>query len=75
MRDISQQKDYIAVSQPYRTEYTIEKSRFIASIAPCQSEAEAQAFITSTKKRILGCPPQLYSLCYRTTPRTTAVLR
>lgn len=50
MRDISQQKDYIAVSQPYRTEYTIEKSRFIASIAPCQSEAEAQAFITSTKK-------------------------
>ena len=73
MRDISQQKDYIAVSQPYRTEYTIEKSRFIASIAPCQSEAEAQAFITSTK--ILGCPPQLYSLCYRTTPRTTAVLR
>jgi len=44
------EKDYVVVNQPFRTEYVIEKSRFITSIAPCQTEEEAQAFISRIKK-------------------------
>lgn len=46
----TKQPDYIAISQEYRTEYVIEKSRFIATIAPCQTESQAQDFINRIKK-------------------------
>ena len=50
MSGLTASKDYIAVASEYRTEYVIEKSRFIATIAPCQTEEEAQAFIGRIKK-------------------------
>lgn len=46
----TQQPDYISIGQEYRTEYVIEKSRFIATIAPCQTETQAQDFINRIKK-------------------------
>ena len=36
-------------------EISEKKSRFIAHIAPAQTEEEAQAFIEKDKKTILGC--------------------
>ena len=48
MSDISQ--SYITIANEFRTEYIVEKSRFIATIAPVSSEAEAQAFIQRISK-------------------------
>lgn len=46
-------------------EITEKKSRFIATVKPVQSEEEAVAFINETKKKILGCPSQLFRFCHR----------
>ena len=48
MSDIPQ--SYITIANEFRTEYVIEKSRFIATIAPVSNEAEAQAFIQRISK-------------------------
>ena len=41
---------YITIANEFRTEYIIEKSRFIATIAPVSTEEEAQAFIQRISK-------------------------
>ena len=41
---------YITIANEFRTEYIIEKSRFIATIAPVSIEEEAQAFIQRISK-------------------------
>ena len=41
---------YITIANEFRTEYIIEKSRFIATIAPVSTEDEAQAFIQRISK-------------------------
>lgn len=41
---------YITIANEFRTEYIIEKSRFIATIAPVSTEEEAQAFIQRMSK-------------------------
>lgn len=41
---------YVTVQGEYRTEYIVDKSRFISTIAPIASEAEAQAFIARINK-------------------------
>ena len=48
MSDIPQ--SYITIANEFRTEYIIEKSRFIATIAPVSTEEEAQAFIQRISK-------------------------
>ena len=48
MSDIPQ--SYITIADEFRTEYIIEKSRFISTIAPVTTEAEAQAFIQRISK-------------------------
>ena len=48
MSDIPQ--SYITIANEFLTEYVIEKSRFIATIAPVSNEAEAQAFIQRISK-------------------------
>lgn len=48
MSDIPQ--SYITIANEFRTEYVIEKSCFIATIAPVSNEAEAQAFIQRISK-------------------------
>ena len=48
MSDIPQ--SYITIANEFRTEYTIEKSRFISTIAPVTTEAEAQTFIQRISK-------------------------
>lgn len=39
------------LKEEYRTETIIEKSRFIACLAPCASEDEARSFITRIRKK------------------------
>ena len=41
---------YITIANEFRTEYIIEKSHFIATIAPVSTEEEAQAFIQRISK-------------------------
>ncbi|MDY3983810.1 MAG: YigZ family protein [Veillonellaceae bacterium] len=41
---------FISIAAPYRTDYIIEKSHFITSVCPCQTEEEAQAFINCINK-------------------------
>lgn len=41
---------YITIANEFRTEYIIEKSRFIATIAPVSTEEEAHAFIQRMSK-------------------------
>lgn len=41
---------YITIANEFRTEYIIEKSRFIATIAPVSTEEEAQAFMQRISK-------------------------
>lgn len=41
---------YITIANEFRTEYIIEKSRFIATITPVSTEEEAQAFIQRISK-------------------------
>ena len=41
---------YITIANEFRTEYSIEKSRFIATIAPVSTEEEAQQFIQRISK-------------------------
>lgn len=41
---------YITIANEFRTEYIIEKSRFIVTIAPVSTEEEAQAFIQRMSK-------------------------
>lgn len=41
---------YITIANEFRIEYIIEKSRFIATIAPVSTEEEAQAFIQRISK-------------------------
>ena len=41
---------YITIANEFRTEYIIEKSRFIATIAPVSTEEEAHAFIQRISK-------------------------
>ena len=41
---------YITIANEFRSEYIIEKSRFIATIAPVSTEEEAQAFIQRISK-------------------------
>ena len=41
---------YITIANEFRTEYIIEKSHFIATIAPVSTEEEAQAFIQRMSK-------------------------
>ena len=41
---------YITIANEFRTEYIIEKSRFIATIATVSTEEEAQAFIQRISK-------------------------
>ena len=41
---------YITIANEFRTEYIIEKSRFIATIAPVSTEEETQAFIQRISK-------------------------
>lgn len=48
MSDIPQ--SYITIANEFRTEYIIEKSRFISTIVPVTTEAEAQAFIQRISK-------------------------
>ena len=48
MSDIPQ--SYITIANEFRTEYSIEKSRFISTIAPVTTEAEAQTFIQRISK-------------------------
>ncbi len=48
MSDIPQ--SYITIANEFRTEYVIEKSHFIATIAPVSNESEAQAFIQRISK-------------------------
>ena len=48
MSDIPQ--SYITIANEFRTEYIIEKSRFISTIAPVSTEEEAQAFIQRISK-------------------------
>ena len=48
MSDIPQ--SYITIANEFRTEYIIEKSRFISTIAPVTTEAEAQTFIQRISK-------------------------
>ena len=48
MSDIPQ--SYITIANEFRTEYIIEKSRFIATIAPVSTEEEAQAFMQRISK-------------------------
>lgn len=43
-------KEYTKVAAPYKTEYIVEKSRFIGTVAPCNSLEEAQEFIAMTSK-------------------------
>lgn len=41
---------YITIANEFRTEYIIEKSRFIATITPVSTEEEAQAFMQRISK-------------------------
>ena len=41
---------YITIANEFRTEYIIEKSHFIATIAPVSTEEEAQAFMQRISK-------------------------
>ena len=42
--------EYTGIAAEYQIEYIIEKSRFIATAAPCHTEAEAAAFIQRISK-------------------------
>ena len=41
---------YKTVGQAARTEITIERSKFISSVTPCESRAEAEAFFNEIRK-------------------------
>lgn len=43
-------KSYITVAKEHRIEYIVEKSRFIATAIPCETEEEAQAGIARINK-------------------------
>lgn len=43
--------EYVSIAEEFQIEYIVEKSRFIATAAPCKTEEEAQAFITAVSKR------------------------
>lgn len=44
-------KEYVRLKEEFQIEYVIEKSRFIATAAPCETEEEAQAFIQRISKK------------------------
>lgn len=46
----TQATDYISIAHEYQYEYTIEKSRFIATLVPCQTEEDAQVAIKRLAK-------------------------
>ena len=47
---VSSCPEFTTISQEFRDEYVIEKSRFITTLYPCSTEDEAQAFITRINK-------------------------
>lgn len=56
-------KEYISIATEYSTEYIVEKSKFIGTVAPCQSLEEAQAFITKISKQYWDATHNCTALC------------
>ncbi len=56
-------KEYISLSQEHQAEYIIEKSRFIATAAPCQSEDDAQSFIHRISKKYWDATHNCTAFC------------
>lgn len=56
-------KEYIQVSTTYSTEYIIEKSRFIGTVAPCETIEEAQEFIAMMNKEYWNATHNCTAFC------------
>ena len=67
--------EYKTVYRGGEGEITEKKSRFIANVVPVSSEEEAEEFIESMKKKILGCKAQLLCLYHRGAGRDKEVQR
>lgn len=47
---MSEPFEFITIMEEFRNEYVVEKSRFITTLYPCNTEEEAQAFINRINK-------------------------
>lgn len=55
--------EYIQVSKIYSTEYIVEKSRFIGTVAPCTTVEEAQEFIAKMNKEYWDATHNCTAFC------------
>lgn len=55
--------EYTQVAEIYSTEYIIEKSRFIGTVAPCETVEEAQEFIALMNKEYWNATHNCTAFC------------
>ena len=56
---------YITIDSVHLTELTEKKSRFIATISPCESEEEATAFLNSLRTKYWDARHNVYAYILR----------